>query len=364
MKEYVVVEIRCDKSKKAIDIYNTVSENLKFNRNFFEFVNLFKKTDHVNKNKQKKFESLGLQKFSHIKVLEHLARSAYYDPKRDDRKLISNLDSSWEWYNKKETESLDNSLFKEVLDFGDVLNSVFDVFCMMFGIDEIEWDGSKVGHGTYGYEKAKSSSHSGENYLSNSITISKSPWEHKPYLVYLSCEARFRDLDIVNTVAESIGKIKNERHYFAPESEAEREEWKHAQKEAEIRFNTVIAELKEFIKTLPNELKNDTGIVEYDNKINVRKNIKKYLCTDGWEMRKNIYGVGTIVCKEKGDDTIIIAIDSLHGGHYLQLLIDYNNKKYSFGCNLAYSYTLKLEEEVCAYLENVRCIRDFVYDRL
>ena len=364
MKEYIVIKIECPKEKKSTEIYQKINKTLKFNRTFFEFCDLFKYRDHVSAKKQEEFEALNLQRFSHIKILEHLAKSPHYQPERDDRKLISNLDSSWEWGHEDAEKSIDHSLFEKILAFSDRLK-LTDVITMLFGIDEIEWDGYAVGNGTYGYEKAKSASYGGENYLSNSIIISRIPHENKPYTVYLSCEKQFRNLDVINNVAQAIGAIKSEKHFFAPESEDERVDWNYAYRDAELKFNAMKTEFSKIAVNLPNKLKDHKELWKFDDKINVRKNIKKYLCTNGWEIRTNDADrAGIIISKHKKDDVISVAIVSQHNGHYLQMLIYYDNIKYTFGWNPGYSYTLLHEKDICMYLENIKFIRDFIDKKL
>ncbi len=364
MKEYTVIQIVCKKETKAYDIYTAVKDTVKFNRNLFEFCGLFKHKDKVSSKKIQKFESLDLQRFYHVKVLEHLAKSPYYDSDRDDRKLFSNLDSSWDWSNKNNTESLNNDTFEKLIDFIDNL-SLMDVSTIMLGIDEIEWGGNAVGHGTYGYEKAKSAFHGGENYLSNSIIIYKAPYEHKPYTVYLSCEKRFRALDSVNDIITSLGKIKNEEAFYAPEDEAERKEWEQAYAEAELKFEAMKANLPDIMNNMPEETKE---YQEYQQGVsnNVRKIIKQILCTDGWEQKKNTVfsGVGTMVIKDKDDSSVAVIIDSLHGGQLLQALIFYVNPKFKLGLHTNYQCVAINEEEVAKYLKNIKYIADYVYDAL
>lgn len=291
-----------------------------------------------------------------------MKNSQFYDPKRDDRKLFSNLDNNWAWNNEKVTESVSNSKFEELLVFGDKLKK-YDASTIMFGIDEIAWDGQKPGHGTYGFEKAESVYSGGENYLSNSIIIFRT-YESLQYSVHLCCEKRFRQLEIISTIIDFIGKLKCEKQYFAPENEAERAEWNSVYAEAEIKFNTMKAELENMIHKFPHTFE-DRLMIKFDNKVNVRKYIKKYLCTEGWEIKKNLYNEGgTKICKDKGESVISIIIFSLEGGHYLQTLIKYESIRFSFGINTSYSCTLPQEDDVCKYLENIKILRDSVYDML
>ncbi|MGM9635182.1 MAG: hypothetical protein ACI3YE_03425 [Candidatus Avispirillum sp.] len=363
MKEYTVIKIECEQGMKGLDIYNTVKESVKFNSNFFEFSDLFQHGRESTKSRAE-FEKLGLDKYFHIKVLEHLRKSQYYDPERDDRKLYSNLDFRWDWDNKKETASLDNEYFEKLISFGDRLKR-FDVHSLMYGIDEIEWDGQKPARGTYGYEKAKSADYFGMNYLSDCVIIGRN-YESKRYTVYLSCETRLRGLETVEKLISSLGKIKYERQYYAPESSAERTEWDNAYNEAAIKFKAPTDSMEDFFDTLPHQdLSRYLMINRYETSINVRKYQKQYLCTDGWKLEKCLpYEPYPFVSKEKGDTTVSIMIVPNHKGHYLQTLITYSSKRFDFCSNINYIYELLDDDDARKYFENLKLIRDYAYGML
>lgn len=355
MREFVVTEVRCEKGIKATEICDKVLEKVKYNRLFFEFQNLFKWSDTVSERKKKKLAELDLTKYAYVRVFEHTKSSPYYDPKKDDRQLISNLNSAWFWYNETENDSLDESKFRDIVAFGDTVGS--HVSTVMYGIDEIEWGGKPVAPGTYGYEKAEGLYDGGNNYLSNSVIVSKIRYEGKPFKVYVSCEKEYRDLEIVEEMISSLGKKIGEKTYFAPENEEERHEWEETYREAEGRYKAMIAKTKELAKTLPKRFEPQSPMAEFNDKINVKKSVKNCFCPDGWELE-----YGNTVSKRKGDSVITVYIDSLHKGHYLQALMDYRSIKFYFGDNINYIFTLKDEADVCAYLDNVKIMAEAVYE--
>ena len=355
MREFVVTEIRCEKGIKATEICNKVLEKVKHNRLFFEFQNLFKWADTARERKKKKLAELNLTKYAYVRVFEHTKNSPYYDPKKDDRQLLSNLNSAWFWYNETENDSLDESKFRDIVAFGDTVGS--HVSTVMYGIDEIEWGGKPVSPGTYGYKKAEGLYDGGNNYLSNSVIVSKIPYEGKPFKVYVSCEKEYRDLEVVEEMISSLGKKIGEKTYFAPENEEERHEWEETYREAEERYKAMIAKTKELAKTLPKRFEPQSLMAKFEAKINVKKCVKNCFCPDGWEL-----GYGNTVSKRKGDSVITVYIDSLDKGHYLQALMDYSNIKFYFGDNINYIFELKDEANVCAYLDNVKIMAETVYE--
>jgi hypothetical protein len=149
--------------------------------------------------------------------------------------MISNLDKCWEWHNEHTNESLSQDDFHDLMSFIDTLKA-HDFASLVVGFDNIKWGEEQVNNGTYGYEKADGAYGLGRNYLSNSLIIGKTA-ENKSYTAYVSLEKRFRDLDIINQITESLGKIISEEVYFAPENKEEREEWNLKANEAKQKFD-------------------------------------------------------------------------------------------------------------------------------
>lgn len=358
MKEYVIIEVRCKKNLTIADMYGFIKGKIKHNNNFFELLDLFKFSKKPNTNALQKLTKLSLDEYEYTKVLEHLSQNPNYDPKRDDRKVISNLDKRWQWYNYNNSQSLTDEQFSELIDFCDALKPL-DVSTLMIGIDEIEWDNQKSNKGTFGYEKAHSTYSLGKNYLSNSITIGRSSGD-KYFTAYISYEKHLITVDAINRInmiTEFLGETIDKKSYFAPENELERNEWDGIYEEAKLKFDSAISGVKAL--GFATEIKPASS---EESKFNIKKYIKKYLCTDGWSMgKKNPSEIGTKVNIEKNGDNISLYIVSNHYGQHLQLLLYYENTKFSFGKNLCYSFYSSSEDDLVAYFENVKTIRDYLY---
>jgi hypothetical protein len=367
MKEYVVFKIKCKSGLGISEIYDKIKQTVKFNSNFFELNELYQFRPNIIK--PKIYEEINLGKYAFVKALEHLKKNTYYSPERDDRRLISNLDARWALANENENEPLNEDDFSKLIEFCDELSST-DILTLMLGFDEIEWNGNKVEKGTYGYEKAKSTFDLGKNYLSNSIIIGRTGADlGKRYTVYLSCEKNFKDLGVVNEIVDFLGEIKEENYYFAPENSMEREEWTRAYECASFKFENAVLELEKLNleKITKKELSLDEQLfIEKNEKVNVRKHIKNYLCTDGWEIRKTLADECPIkVSKDKSDETISISIVSGHNGHHLQALLYYRSKKFLFTKHIHDLHCNMLLESSCEkYFENVKIIRDYLYEVL
>lgn len=366
MREFVVTEIRCEKGIKATEICNKVLEKVKYNRLFFELTDLLNEPERLSKKQKERLAELDLEKYAIVRVYEHIKKNPEYynyDPKEHDRHILSNLNDAWYWYNETENDSLDESKFRDVVAFGDTVGS--HVSTVMYGIDEIEWGGKPVSPGTYGYKKAKELYNGGDNYLSNSVIVSKIPYEGKPFKVYVSCEKEYRDLEIVEEMISSLGKKIGEKTYFAPENEEERHEWEETYREAEERFKTVNDVIKNYLNSLPKGFEPKPYTFKSKVQINMRKCITKHLCGNGWEiLNKGEIAPGTYVGKRKGDRRIYVNIDSLHRGHYVQSQLKYDSPKYYFCETLPYAFVLESEQDVCEFLKNIRLAMERAYELL
>ena len=349
MKESSVITINCRKGMKIADIYSKIKDTVKYNSNFFEITGLFRYGKAKN---EKVLDEIGIHKYSYIKVLPHLVNSKYYDPERDDVKLLSNLDDNWRWSNPNINTPLSEEDFSKLVDFCDSL-SVNSLSTMILGIDEIEWDGNKPPKGTYGYEKAKNTFYYGENYLSNSVIIARN-YENKKYTVILSCETRFRNFAVIDKLIEFLGEIKSEKNYFAPEDENERAEWEKLQTEKGAKFKAMI----EGISVLPlHDIQRQGG--DNKRKVNVRKYIKDYLCNEGWNFKKGDPDErGIMIGIEKDDACLSIRIISGHNGHHIQTLLVYHSEKFYFlEPNVLY-LDAEDESEIVKYFENLKMIKE------
>lgn len=207
--------------------------------------------------------------------------------------------------------------------------------------------------------------HGGENYLSNSIIISKAACEKKPYKAYLCCETRFRNTDAVNELIGFLGKIKGELVLYAPENENERREWDEVNAVVSEKFEKMRSGLGDLFEKLPHRIEPYAKIADPKTRINAAKLAKEYLATDGWEKRTHYpYSWGTVFVKEKGEAELSIDMISLHGGHYLQFILTCSSPRYMFSESPSYCRDLSTEADVRNYMENVAVIRNYFYDMM
>lgn len=358
MKEYIVSEIRCKKNLKISEIYSYVKDKVKYNSNLFAFQNI--KLDSISGECKRIYNELNLDKYAYKKVLEHIAKTPYYNPERDDRRMVSNLNSIWNWCNESINTPLGVEDFESLVKFSDKLKS-FDVSTLMLGLDEIEWGGSKVGKGSYGYKKADCTYGLGKNYLSNSLIVGRVGGD-KTYTAYVSCESIFYELDIVKEIIDFLGEKISEVTCFAPECDAEREEWNVTAKDADNKFKAAMDGFNE----LALETIDKSGTADEKQKINIKKYINKYLCSDGWEVRKALADESpTVVHKMKQESDICISVVSGHNGHHLQALVYYRSKKFMF-CEHIYALNVNSisESEIEKYFRNCVTIKNYLYDVL
>ena len=358
MREYMVLEVKCKKDLQIQEIYKYIEKKAKYNHNFFAFQNLH--FDSLNKECKQLYEQIGLDCFRYKKVLEHLAKRADYNPDRDDRQMISNVDSRWEWNNEKETRALGEQELELLIAFCEKLKKGAAA-TFIVGLDEIEWDGKKSSKGTYGYQKADCTYGLGKNYLSNSITLGRL-YADKAYTAYISCEKHFREHSIINEIIDFLGEIKTESVHFAPENEEERKEWETAQQMAEAKFRMTLSGLD----SLPLKLIEKRRITDSSCKINIGKYIKTHLCKNGWETRKAFPDEHpTIIHKCKGNADVCLSILSGHNGHHLQAIVYYRSPQFLFANHIyALSYNEISADDVEIYFQNVEIVRDYLYESL
>ena len=235
MKEYIVLEIRSKKGINLLDVYSIIKNSVVYNSNLFAIQNL--NVMNLSKKSYDLYGKLNLCKFSYKIVLEHLLNTSYYNPEQHDIRMISNLGASWNRSNEDINESLSDQDFRELIVLCDSLRAM-DISSLIIGFDQIEWGGEPVCKGTYGFEKADCTYNLGRNYLSNSVVIGRT-YEGKQYTAFISCEKRFRDLDIIDKVATSLGEIAGQELYFAPENEGERTEWDNVYEKEKLKFEAV-----------------------------------------------------------------------------------------------------------------------------
>lgn len=123
------------------------------------------------------------------------------------------------------------------------------------------------------------------------------------------------------------------------------------------------------IDSLPNEVKElaliesvggTTRVLPYPkDKINIRKIEKELLACDGWEIKnKDPLFRSTVTSKVIDGVEYITWIDTLHGGHYLQLHFACSSPMFEFVVNSTYSAKPVDEEQANNYLKNAMILRN------
>ncbi len=363
MKEYRVITVECPKEYSITQIFSMIRSKINSDKNIFYITDLKQSpSDMLSKSFEKLYNETPLEKYWHQYTPEVFIKQGKPDTKVW---IISNLDDRWTSPNPNTCEPLTEEELNKVFTMWEKRprNTCPDI---MVGLDEISWDGNPVSEGTYGYKKAEAWNLLGRTYLSNSVIVSRY-FNDTRYSVYLSVEACFRDFPIVQEVAESLGKIKSEQVYYAPETEAEREEWDKSRERAEEQFSKAL----EGIQTLKLEKyenygdsedaaamgKLDTGIV-----VNVRQMIKKHLCDDGWSIRKKLPDEFDImVSKDKGDAVLSLSLQPQHKGHSMQIVLLLRSKRFRFSEELRFIYLQTArEDQVEIFIKNARIIRDYL----
>ena len=121
MKEYTILEIKCDKNLTFTDIYSIIKGKFKHNKNLFSIMNL--KTERITKGNLALFESLEMDRFAYKITLEHRIGKPDYNPKIDDRHIFSNLDENWRWHNPQVNESVSDEFMERLIAFLDKVNA-------------------------------------------------------------------------------------------------------------------------------------------------------------------------------------------------------------------------------------------------
>ncbi len=363
MKEYVVIEIQCKKDLTFQDVYSALNANVSYNRNLFALQNI--DFERLCQKGYEIYDRLQLRRFEYRIVLEHIVNTSYYNPELHDRRMASNMDSCWASHNAQVNESLSDNDFKDLITFCDLLKA-HDVLTCVVGFDQIEWAGTPVGKGTYGYEKADCMYGLGKNYLSNSLVVGRTH-ENKPFTAFLSCEKQFRDLDKIDKLVGILGKKRCEEICFAPENEAERAEWMQTAETAKRTFQNAMMGYRSLsLEIVERGRSVDDWQKNRQKKMDIMGSIKKILCTDGWAERPaRSYERPSIIYKNKNDSEIAFSIVSGHNGQHLQVLLYYSSKEFMIGENLHELYVgSSSEQDIEKFFRNMIRVRNYFYERL
>ena len=355
MKEYISYLIHCDKAMTITDIYKKINENVIYQRNIFSFLDL--KSDDLSKKNKEIYSDIGLSEYSYRAI-------PYNWLGRDDRpehifcNMTANIDSSWQQPNERNNESLSNNDFEKLITFCDDLKTS-DVSSLMLVFDEINWDGVPSSKGICGIYPANSTYKGGYGYLSNCITISRT-YESQKYTVILTCEKQLGDLAIIKKLLCEFGKIDKNLSFYAPEDEKEHAEWKEINRVytdklkmmtdiiGEMEFQSVNIESKSFQEQLR---------IEKEDKIDIKKYIKEYLCLEGWQMRKSKDGeVPIIVSKINGENEIAVGLVSILNGHQVSAILYVYHGIFTFSENIILPNIFLEESNFAIYFKDLQKI--------
>lgn len=281
--------------------------------------------------------------------------------------FISNLNETWDNSNPNKVPILQKNEFISILNF--FKNSGRCYSTAIYGIDGIKWSKNTKNNihitGTYGYEKAKSYFYEGQNYLSNSIIVSKVTLD-KNIKIYVSHKvSEEEDYYYLHKVQEYLGKATYTRIFYAPTTLEERIEFEKRKAKDKEKYLELINKIHTNKIKLPYELHDVTFEYDYTEPINVRKLVKEIFLKKEWQPFKRDYkSFGIPIKRIKEDVEIELYIDATHKGHYMQTILAYNSKYFYCGENINYIYYLKNEEEVKKYLENIKIIGDTIYEQL
>ncbi len=363
MKEYRVITIECPKEYSITQVFSMIRSKINSDKNIFYIHDLKRSpSDMLSKSFEKLYNETPLEKFWHQFTPEVFVKAGDTDYACW---ILSNLDDRWTSPNPNTCGSLSEEELNKVFTMWEKRpkNRLPDI---MVGLDEIQWNGKPVSKGTYGCKKAEAWNFLGKTYLSNSVIVSRY-YNDTRYSVYLSVEACFRDLPIIQEIAESLGKIKSEQVYYAPETEAERETWDKSKEEAEVQFNKALEgiqnlTLEEFENYGDSRDASAMGVLSTGIVVNVRQMIKKHLCDNAWSIRKKLPDEEDImVSKDKGDAVLSLCLMPQHKGHTVHLDIDLRSKRFYFTERMRLIYvTTAREDQVEIFIKNARIIRDYL----
>lgn len=361
MKIFNTIKIECIIDLKISDIAQYIKNHFTYNESLFEIFNLDRE-----KLRSKKmvglYESLNLDRFAYSYILPHLRNPDYPEHSRypgPKWHTISNLDDNWEYGNPTLHGNVSEDFFSGVMDFCSGLkNTQFKSF--MVGFDKIEWAGEPVESGTYGDQKAKTAYYIGEGYLSNSLIITRTAIDKPNLIARLSCESKYRELECVKGLIAFLGKIKREKEVYAPSDEAEREFWTRTTSDTKKKIGEFEYARRELLSDLPTTVKqSDDPFAPYRDKINIRKLEREYLCFGGWETKsKDPHFRSTVTRKTIDGIEYKMWIDSLHGGHYLQLWFSCSSPMFELPVHSGYSANPIDEEQAVNFMKNAAFLRE------
>lgn len=345
MKEYNVIELSIDNIVKMVDIKEIIDSALRYHKVFFESdIDEHKKTAIIRDKFSKYFHTV-----PHGVAQRPLS-------------LYSNLGKTWKRENKNISTSLTADETDDLLRFADKSN-VLQAGFVVIVFDEIEWGGTAVSEGTYGYEKANF--HYWEvPYLSNAVILKRDNGLGKPKLFCtVVCEAQYRNEEKLLGFIQALGGIKGECTLYAPESDEERAEWEALHQKGEKVYQAIKRCIEENSKHLPffvteriSSYYYDENCISFDNK----KIANRVLKNSTWKK----CGKKHEICYEKrvGENTVTVDVGSYWKGHLLRANFFYRTSLFVFGNGegSCFDFDPCSEEEAENYFKNL----DYIFTKI
>lgn len=330
MKEYTVFKVCCERGRTVNNIVALIAREVVYHHVFFEL-------SHVSQPAQQALGSLS-EFFHSVEVHDH--NNNVYD-------AFSNLNENWTWANPKVTRSLTPQELKDLTRYADRAG-ILKYRRMLLGFDGVEWEQGCVSTGTYGYKKARNHFGGGYNYLSNSIIVFKDNVSRSTSC-YIACESKYREASNLKKMLGALGKLSDERIYFAPNDAAERQDWERRYRKAECDYADMLSSLPQLVHSLPSyqrELaqrkKSDYSVekamqAERDAPtLNTKKISSSILQAKGWQKAK-AKNFAISYEKKAGDGTLMAIIVSTHRGHLVQALLKYYSEYFLIEDNTGFS---------------------------
>lgn len=349
MKEYKVVELKCNKDVKFRSYEERLREITHYNKVFFETdIQDHEKTQAIRRE---------LAKYEHT-VLHGVGKRPLT--------LFSNLGSAWLRENVGISEPLNRHELDTLIKFGDSAGIMKAGFVIIV-FDEVEWKKGRIAQGTYGYEKA-CKQYGDDEYLGNAVILMRDNGLRTPaYFCTIVCESELRNEPSVDMLIKESGEILREATYYAPEGEEERARWDEIyRREKEkidrldkMKFERGEKHTENFPYIVTDKILSLSNS-EYMNMppLNVRPIARRVMKGSGWNPCK---GRSMCYMKEADGKTVEVLVCQAHNGHILQALVTYSSRYFNFNYSAIYGQPLD-EEEGENFFKNLLYILNIVED--
>lgn len=346
MKEFKVIELKCNKGVKFRSYEERLREIVNYNKVFFETkIQDCDKTQAIRKE---------FAKYEHT-VLHGVGKRPLA--------LYSNLGSAWLRENVGISEPLNRHELDALIKFGDSAGLMKAGFVILV-FDEEEWKKGRVTQGTYGYEKA-CKQYGEDEYLGNAVILRRDNREKSIYYCTIVCEAELRDEPSIDMLIKESGELLREATYYAPEGEEERAQWDEIyrrEKEKIDRLEKMKFERGEkFPGNFPYPVTDkilSLSPLEYTDMspLNVRPIARRAMKGSGWNPCE---GKSMCFMKEADGKTVEVLVCQAHRGHILDALVMYRSRYFNFEYSAIYGRPLD-EEEAENFFKNLLYILNIV----